>query len=53
VEHIGKSEKVKIISVEQLLVRCPTIKSEKGGKCGHLCFFAKEENIERNLSMRE
>jgi hypothetical protein len=53
VERAGKSEKVKVVSVEQLSFRHPTIKVGKGGKYGHLCFFAKEKNEERSLSVKE
>jgi hypothetical protein len=53
VECVGKSEKETIVSEKQLSVRHPTVKSKKGGKCGHLCFFAKEKNEERSLSVRE
>jgi hypothetical protein len=52
VEHAGKSEKVKTVSVEQLSVRCPAIKSEKGGKCGHLCFFLRRRTREKSKHER-
>jgi hypothetical protein len=52
VECAGKSEKVKIVSAEQLSVHCPAIKSKKGGK-GVICVFSKEKSEEQTLNVKE
>jgi hypothetical protein len=49
VERVGKSEKVTTVSATQLSFRLSFYKVEKGGKCGHLCFFTKEKNEEQRV----
>jgi hypothetical protein len=50
VEHTRKSEKVTVVSVKQLPIHRPAIKSKNEGNVVILHFFTKEKNEERELS---